>query len=233
MNAGIADATNLSWLLAAHLDGWADEAILDSYQTERLPITEQVSHFAMKHALAMNKARKEVPREIEADGPEGERVRAAIGKAAYDLNVQQYCCAGLNFGYYYQGSPIIAYDGDTPPPYSMGEFTPSTAPGARVPHLWLAPGRSLNDTLGPYYTLLRFDAALDVSALTAAAEDARMPLTVLDVPRQVASDVYRNALLLARPDQHVAWRGDVVPADPRALVEVLRGAGRETARAAA
>jgi len=36
MNAGIADATNLSWLLAAHLDGWADEAILDSYHAERL-----------------------------------------------------------------------------------------------------------------------------------------------------------------------------------------------------
>jgi len=71
---------------------------------------------------------------------------------------------------------------------------------------------------------------VDASALTAAAEDARMPLTVLDVPRQVASDVYRHALLLARPDQHVAWRGDAVPADPRALVDVLRGARRGTAR---
>ena len=233
MNAGIADATNLSWLLAAHLDGWADEAILDSYQAERLPITEQVSHFAMNHALAMNKARKEIPREIEADGAEGERVRAAIGKAAYDLNVQQYCCAGLNFGYYYQGSPIIAYDGDTPPPYSMGEFTSSTVPGARVPHLWLAPGRSLYDALGPYYTLLRFDTAVDVSALTTAAKDAHMPLTVLDVPRQIASDAYRHALLLARPDQHVAWRGDALPADPRALVEVLRGAGPGAAPVAA
>ena len=50
MNAGIADAMNLSWLLAAHLNGWAPEAILDAYQRERLPITEQVSRFAMKHA---------------------------------------------------------------------------------------------------------------------------------------------------------------------------------------
>src|SRR5207244_9658550 len=62
---------------------------------------------------------------------------------SYDLNVQQYCCAGLNFGYYYDRSPIIAHDGEAPPPYSMGSFTASTVPGARVPHLWLSDGRSL------------------------------------------------------------------------------------------
>jgi len=233
MNAGIANATNLSWLLAAHLQGWADAGILDAYEAERLPITEQVSHFAMKHALAMSKARKAIPPAIEAEGAEGERVRTAIGKAAYELNVQQYCCAGLNFGYFYEGSPIIAYDDETAPAYSMGDFTPSTVPGARVPHLWLAPGRSLYDAMGPAYTLLRFDAAVNVDALTAAAAAAGLPLTVLDVPRALAPDAYRHALLLARPDQHVAWRGDAPPTDCRALVDLLRGAGRTAARAAA
>ena len=56
MNAGIADATNLAWLLAAHLEGWAGDAILDAYEAERLPITEQVSRFAMDHAQAMFEA---------------------------------------------------------------------------------------------------------------------------------------------------------------------------------
>lgn len=32
------------WLLAARLQGWADEGILDAYEAERQPITEQVSH---------------------------------------------------------------------------------------------------------------------------------------------------------------------------------------------
>ncbi|MEW6639266.1 MAG: FAD-dependent oxidoreductase [Pseudomonadota bacterium] len=233
MNAGIADATNLSWLLAAHLAGWADAGILDAYEAERLPITEQVSHFAMKHAIAMSKARREIPTAIEAEGPEGERVRAAIGKAAYDLNVQQYCCAGLNFGYFYEGSPIIAYDEETAPSYTMGDFTPSTVPGARVPHLWLSPERSLYDAMGAGYTLLRFDPGVNVDALTAAAAAAGLPLTVLDVPRALAPDVYRHALLLARPDLHVAWRGDTPPADSRALIDLLRGARRGAARAAA
>lgn len=224
MNAGIADAANLAWLLAARLEGWAGEGILDAYEAERLPITAQVSHFAMNHAEAMARARKAVPAAIEAEGPEGDAVRAAIGQSTYDLNVQQYCCAGLNFGYFYQGSPIIAYDGETPPPYTMGDFSPSTVPGARVPHIWLADGRSLYDAMGPCYTLLRFDSGLDVSGLTAAASKAGVPLAILDIPDVDAPEVYRHSLVLARPDQHVAWRSHVQPADPGGLVARLRGA---------
>ena len=111
MNAGIADALNLSWHLSAHLRGWAGEAVLDAYQTERLPITEQVSHFAMNHAAAMSKARSAVPPNIEADDDAGAQERLRIGAEAYELNVQQFCCAGLNFGYFYDASPVICYDG--------------------------------------------------------------------------------------------------------------------------
>ena len=224
MNAGIADAMDLSWTLSAHLNGWAGDGILDVYERERLPITEQVSHFAMNHAHAMAKQRGGVPENIEAEGAEGDKVRAAVGKSAYDLNVQQYCCAGLNFGYYYTGSPIIAYDGGTPPPYTMSTFTPSTVPGCRAPHLWLRDGRSLYDALGPEYTLMRFDPAIDVSALTNAARLRNVPLAVLDVDAPEAHGLYREKLVLSRPDQHVAWRGNTLPADALALVDRIRGA---------
>src|SRR5262249_2428483 len=137
MNAGIADATNLSWLLAAHLNGWAPAAILDAYERERWPITDQVSRFAMNHAHEMGKQRERVPYEIEDAGAKGEAIREEIGRAVYNLNVQQYCCAGLNFGTYYDNSPIIAYDVGAAPPFTMANFTPSTAPGCRTPHLWL------------------------------------------------------------------------------------------------
>ena len=223
MNAGIADAANLAWLLAAHLEGWGTDGMLAAYQAERLPITEQVSHFAMDHAHAMTKARKAVSAQIDADGPDADAYRAAIGKTTYDLNVQQYCCGGLNFGYYYDRSPIIAYDGEASPPYTMGDFTPSTTPGARAPHLWLSPGQSLYDAFGPYYTLLRFDPAIDVSDLVAAAADAAVPLKVMDIPVALGADVYRHKLLIARPDQHVAWRGNFAPAKPRDLIDRLRG----------
>ncbi len=223
MNAGIADAINLSWLLAACVQGWADERILDAYQAERQPITEQVSQFAMDHAQKMIRARRAVPPDIEVPGPEGDALRAEIGREAYELNVQQFCCAGLNFGYFYTGSPIIVTDGEAPPPYTMGDFTPSTVPGCRAPHLWLADGRSLYDAFGPGYTLLRFDRHVDIQALEEAARAERVPLSVLDVEATEIPRAYRHRLVLCRADQHVAWRGDRMPADPVALVAQLRG----------
>ena len=33
-----------------------------------------------------------------------------VGRLTYEINVQQYACAGLNFGTYYDRSPIIAND---------------------------------------------------------------------------------------------------------------------------
>jgi 2-polyprenyl-6-methoxyphenol hydroxylase-like FAD-dependent oxidoreductase len=227
MNAGIADAANVAWLLAAHLNGWASASILDAYEAERQPITEQVSRFAMNHALAVMSQRGEVPAGIEDDGPAAAAERARLGQAAYDLNVQQYCCAGLNFGYYYDNSPLIAYDGERPPPYTMGGFTPSTAPGARAPHVWLGAGRSLYDAFGPGYTLLHLDAGVQISPLVAAAASSNMPLTVIDLhDNEDAKKNYAEALVMVRPDQHIVWRGASVPADPGSLIALLTGAAR-------
>jgi hypothetical protein len=225
MNAGIADAANLAWLLAAHLQGWAPESILDAYEAERMPITEQVSHFAMRHAQSMALQRGGVPEDIETPGPEADRKRAELGRQAYELNVQQYCCGGLNFGYFYDRSPIIAYDGESQPGYSMYDFTSSTVPGCRTPHVWLRSGQSLYDAMGLGYTLLRLDVSVDVSALVEAACIRRVPLKLLDIDRQEAGDSYRGTtLLLSRPDQHVAWRGQTPPDNPLELIDRIRGA---------
>lgn len=223
MNAGIADATNLAWLLGSVVCGWADPRILDVYEAERMPITGQVSHFAMNHAVEMNKTRRTIPANIEAATPEAAAIRASMGKAAYELNVQQYCCAGLNFGYFYDQSPVIAYDGEDAPPYTMGSFTPSTAPGARLPHFWLAPDHSLYDALGPYYTLLRFCADIDVEPLMSAARASHVPIVLLDVDLHDVPDAYQHKLVLARSDYHVAWRGNDPPTDVEHLINLLRG----------
>jgi 2-polyprenyl-6-methoxyphenol hydroxylase-like FAD-dependent oxidoreductase len=225
MNAGIADATNLSWMLAAHLNGWAPASILDAYEAERLPITSQVSRFAMSHAEAEIRRRGAVPETIEEASAEGARVRREIGQLTYEINVQQYACAALNFGSYYDRSPIIAYDGAAPPAYTMGSFTPSTVPGCRTRHLWCADGASLYDRMGPEFTLLRFDPALDAGPLQRAAAARKVPLETLDV---TAGDeiVREGALVLSRPDQHVAWRGHRAPADPLSLMDHIRGVRR-------
>jgi 2-polyprenyl-6-methoxyphenol hydroxylase-like FAD-dependent oxidoreductase len=224
MNAGIADAMNLSWLLAAHLNGWAGEKILDAYEAERWPITSQVSRFAMSHAEAEIRRRGAVPSEIEEESARGEAARLAVGRLAYEINVQQYACAGLNFGAYYDSSPIIAYDGGEQPSYTMSSYTASTVPGCRTPHFFTADGTSLYDAMGPEFTLLRFDPSIDVTSLALAAQARGVPLKMLDVHGSAAAAGYDGGLVLSRPDQHVAWRGGRLPADPAASIDRIRGA---------
>jgi 2-polyprenyl-6-methoxyphenol hydroxylase-like FAD-dependent oxidoreductase len=227
MNAGIADADNLAWHLAAQLEGWASPSALDAYERERLPITEQVSHFAMNHAHAMSQRRRAIPADIEDAGDAADASRRSFGQDLYELNVQQYCCAGLNFGYYYDASPVMVYDGAVAPAYSMGSFTPSTVPGCRAPHVWLSDGVSLLDVLGTGFTLLcsPHARAEQTALMQQAMHAARVPLTVRVMDdRHTWPAEYRHAWHLIRQDSHVVWRGDQITPDlATSVVACLRG----------
>lgn len=227
MNAGVADAMSLSWMLCAVALGWAAPGFLAAYEAERQPITEQVSRLAigkvMENAAALGAG--PVPPLIESPGPAGDEARAALGARLYKINVPQFAPAGLNFGYFYDASPIIAYDGEAAPPYDMGAVTPSTAPGCRLPHFWLGPGRSVYDGLGPDYTLVRLRPDVDVTPLVQAAAAAGVPMKQLDIAPPQGADMFRQPLLIVRCDQMIAWRGEGPPADPAALMDRLRGVG--------
>lgn len=178
MNAGIADVLNLTWAMGAHLEGWGDKGVLDAYEAERLPITEQVSRFAMSHQRKIVKG--DIPIDIEADSAAGAESRRRLGEDAYELNVQQFAAEGLNFGYSYTHSPLIAYDDELPPAFTMGSYVPSTVPGCRAPHFWFADGTSLYSHLGLGYTLLRFGDDEGAAPIVDAAAAVGMPLTVVD-----------------------------------------------------
>jgi len=55
-----------------------------------------------------------------------------------------------------------------------------------------------------------------------------VPLEVIDLPDPAVAALYERRLVLVRPDGHVAWRGDALPADTLALIDRIRGA--ETGR---
>jgi 2-polyprenyl-6-methoxyphenol hydroxylase-like FAD-dependent oxidoreductase len=224
MNAGIADAANLSWMIAATLAGWAPLVILDAYESERRPIADEISRFTTDFALKIIKQRREISAAIELPGPVGDAVRAQLGREAYELDVQQQCCGGLNFGYFYARSPIISYDGMPHPAYTMHDFTPSTVPGCRAPHLWLKERGSLYDALGADYTLVRVDPNVRVSGIVEAAACRGVPLTVIDVGTPDTRALYARKLTLIRPDRHVAWRSDEEPVTPIDLIDLVRGA---------
>ena len=70
---------------------------------------------------------------------------------------------------------------------------------------------SLFDHFGREWTLLAIDPANGAAeAFKAAAEARNLSLKVLDLTdNPVAADLYVAPAALIRPDQHVAWRGDV------------------------
>jgi hypothetical protein len=90
-----------------------------------------------------------------------------------------------------------------------------------APHLWLAPGVSLYDEFGTWFTLLdtRGDGAVR-EAFEQAAGALGVPLKTLTVETAEARRLYSNQTVLVRPDQHIAWHGTTI--DRATAEQVLR-----------
>ncbi|MBB2741538.1 UNVERIFIED_ORG: hypothetical protein FHR35_001358 [Microbispora rosea subsp. rosea] len=129
---------------------------------------------------------------------------------------------GLVLGYDYPDSPVVVPDGRPVPAPGLATYTPSAHPGARLPHIWLPDGRSLYDALGDGFTLLRLAEDADTRPLADAAARRSAPLDVLDLSTLPGlEERYGAALVLVRPDQHVAWRGGRAEDPDTVLARVL------------
>jgi hypothetical protein len=64
---------------------------------------------------------------------------------------------------------------------------------------------------------------VDSAPIQAAASRLGIPLEVLKLGRADLRPIYERDLLLVRPDQHVAWRGDALPADLVGLLQRVTG----------
>jgi hypothetical protein len=160
---------------------------------------------------------------LEKAGESGEMARRAAAEKIRQIGNAENECRGIEFGYVYAGSSIVAVE-NVEISDSFVDYHPTTAPGARLPSVFLADGTAVYDQLGPWFTLLAFDAA-DPSRLIDAAGRAGMPLKLLRVTEPELSAVYQASLVLVRPDQHVGWRGNRIedPADALKLVRKCLG----------
>lgn len=225
-NTGIGDAVDLGWKLAAVLDGWGGDALLASYEAERRPIgvrnvNEAASNRAADHDLPSDPL-------LEAAGADGDAARRRVGDIIRATRWKEWNTLGVQLGYRYAASPIVVADGTPEPPDDPSDYQPSTWPGVRAPHHWLAPGRSTLDLFGRGFVLVA-QAGADDAPFAAAAADAGVPLQVFDADDADLAALYAAPLVLVRPDGHVAWRG--VQAGDAA--DVLRqAAGHPGARAA-
>jgi len=204
-NTGVGDAVNIGWKLAATLRGWGGHRLLESYDAERRAIATDTIGAATANLMATLGI--QVPAGADLPGPEGDRARSALGERIRLAMSPEFHSLGLVLGYEYSDSPVIVYDDEPAIEHErdVTVYVPTTRPGARLPHRWLADGRSLYDDLGAGLTLITFGDH-DPGAMTQAARARGVPLTHLDLgPDGLVQDDRMS--LLVRPDQHIAWRG--------------------------
>jgi 2-polyprenyl-6-methoxyphenol hydroxylase-like FAD-dependent oxidoreductase len=223
LNTGIGDVNDLGWMLAALVGGWGGDGLLAAYDLERRPVAirNARSSTANYQGWVDNDGYQDV---LRGDGA-GEECRRRIGDRLASSLHQEWNSLGIDLGYRYEESPIIVPDGTPSTPDDPSDYVPTSRPGHRAPHAWLADGRSTLDLFGPDFTLLRLgEPDVNVSALLAAARERGLPLGLADIDEPAVVKLYQRRLVLVRPDGHVAWRADAPPADPSALVDTVRGA---------
>jgi 2-polyprenyl-6-methoxyphenol hydroxylase-like FAD-dependent oxidoreductase len=213
MNTGVGDAIDLAWKLAGTVQGWGGPGLLDSYETERRKVGARNVQASGWAAQGMSLWRDLVTPEITEDTPAGATLRSEVGAAANIHHRRVHEMIGVEWGYSYAGSDLIAHEDDNITDWDTTTYTAHTRPGVRVPHIWLQDGRAMQDALGQDYTFIDLTGSADTTAVEADFARLGAPLEVLRIDDPNVRAAYDCSLLLVRPDLHVFWRGDVLPED--------------------
>jgi len=233
MNTGIGDAVDLSWKLAAQLEGWGGPGLLRSYEIERRPIARRITRFSTDNLRVM----QEVPHSalVFDDGPEGALARERVGHALGEGLRREWFSKNMHLGNRYVDSPICIYDKTEDPLAQQAEFedavnyVPSTRPGCRAPHVWLSNDHSTLDLFGRGFVLF-VNAAHESEArpFIPAFQSLGIPLRVEEVTDPKAIAAYQSPLVLIRPDGHVAARWDRRPSDLEQVARIVSGRAEGT-----
>lgn len=216
LNNGLEDAVNLGWKLAAVLQGWGGDALLESYGLERQPVFRDIGEDVIGGWIRDDR------RVLETWRPEDDReefarrfeeVTRGFGRRLRDVEP------------HYEGSAVVAGPpGGVSSAHGSHVFTARA--GHHLPPRPLSSGGTVFASLGAGFTLLALGAGdLDVAALEEAAAATGVPLTVLRDTCADGREDYAARLVLVRPDQYVAWTGDTAPADPARLLLQVTGRG--------
>lgn len=221
-NTGVGDAVDLGWKLAATLDGWGGAALLDSYEAERRPIAVRNVNEAANNRVLDGRIAADAL--LDEASTQGEAARREAENRIHALRLREFSTQGVQLGYRYRQSRICVSDDSLEPPDDHMVYQSSTWPGCRAPHAWLEDGRSTLDLFGRGFVLMRFDGAAAVTPFQAAAEQRGVPFCEISLASSSIASLYERRYVLVRPDGHVAWRGDELPADALTVIDRIRGA---------
>jgi 2-polyprenyl-6-methoxyphenol hydroxylase-like FAD-dependent oxidoreductase len=224
MNTGVGDAFDLGWKLSAVINGWGGERLLDSVEEERRPIALRNCEGSKRHAEARLAIGEAWPEEIWVEGAEGIRNRHRLAEKIKEIGNAENESLGIEIGYGYVGSSIVCNEVGDEVQDDPLVYKPTTTPGYRPPALYLADGTPLFDLFGSGYTLLNFASkTMELGSFSAEADSLNLPFDVVSIDDEYARSIYGFNLVLLRPDQHVAWRGQNVPENINKIMKIVSG----------
>ena len=200
VNSGLEDARNLGWKLAAVLQGWGGDALLDSYDAERRPVFASTMRDFIAKSIETDKD--------FLDTFDPDRDRTGFEKAWQERS--QGAIGEVHaFEPHYEGSPVVAQGQPGQGACSArGSHRFEARAGHHLAPATLASGDNVFEILGEQFTLLAFDASADeVQVVVNAARSQGLPLTVRQESKGSEADRYQARWVLVRPDQFIAWVG--------------------------
>jgi hypothetical protein len=224
MNSGVGDAVDLAWKLEAVLKGWGGPNMIASYEFERRQIGDRNVGASRYATIGRRKWRSMYRPNIRENTREGKQNREMLAAVADVEQRKTNEMIGAELGYRYVDSPIIC---DIPggPEHLFRVYEPTTWPGARLPHVWLNDGTAVQDRLPEYgYTILKLGkTGIDTGPLQAAIASYGAPVKTLDIPDEIARDIYGHDVILLRPDMHIVWRGNTAPDNVAEIAAIATG----------
>jgi 2-polyprenyl-6-methoxyphenol hydroxylase-like FAD-dependent oxidoreductase len=219
-NTALGDAVDLGWKLAASVSGWGGPELLASYQAERRP----VALFERERCDALIEVRRRFTR-LYAAGMSREHLAGVLAQEMYQVD-----SLGVHFGHRYSNSPVVWPEQAKAPTWKWRRIVPTTWPGGRAPAVRLADGGELFDRLDVGFTLVDLSGRGAGGPLVDMAVQRGVPMAHLTVDDAAVRACWERDLVLVRPDEHVAWRGDLAPADWGAVLDRVTGYGTTRTR---
>lgn len=222
MNTGVGEAIDLGWKLWGTLAGWGGPQLLPAYDAERRPIGERNVRASRYASDGRRVWRSMLMPWIAEDSDRGRAHREEIRRVTDVEQRKTNEMIGIELAYRYVDSPLVCDEPGGPDPNAI-EYLPSTWPGTRLPHVWLGDGSAPQDRLPDGFCLFSLRGPLDDATLRSAFARIGAPFATLAVDDPHARNVYGCSLMLLRPDLHIAWRGESLPADVEVIARRVTG----------
>ena len=194
INTGLEDARNLGWKLAARVEGWGTQELLDSYDAERRPVFASTARDFIERFIDDDRAF------LETYNPEQDRALFESAWYARNLDADEVNAYAPN----YAGSPLVTGPRGNGPS-ARGTHGFRARPGFHLPSPGPGAGDGVLSRMGSGFTLLSVQGA-EAQGFQAGATRLAMPLGTAELSVEEAR-IYSAETILVRPDGFVAWCG--------------------------